>query len=419
MTFIEAWERFSFYGMRFCLVLYMVKDMMFSQQKASYVYGLYCGFAYFAPLICGYIVDAYIGQRKAITLGSWCRFFGLILLGTGDENLFIPSLALIVIATGLIRTGMNTLVGMMYDKNNNTMRDSGFNFFYIFANVGTFFSILACGYVGQKYGYKYAFSVAGFGIMIGQIGYILTAKKTLGELGLKPVVKKVKEEANLLKGAILTRIEKIRLLAMFILFFVFVNAYDVCYEQEGNTIALFTDKFINRKVGDSIIPTPWFYAIGPIVIWIFTPLLGATWQRKAKMGKEVSYVRKFIVGLFLLGLSFVILAVASHFIEKQGTISMLWIIAMYFVQTLGNIHVFPVSYSLVAKLAPKRFMGLCYGIMSLEICVANFLSGLVGSLYSYVSKTHFFSIFAIITFCFATLLLSTRKKLNKMIEVKD
>lgn len=420
VTFIEVWERFSFYGMRFCLVLYMVKDMMLSQQKASYIYGLYCSFAYFAPLICGYIADTYTGQRKAITIGSWCRFFGLLLLSTGIRSLFVPSLALIIIATGFMRAGMNPLVGMMYDKNDDFMRDAGFRIFYIFANVGALFSVLICGYIGQEYSYRYAFLVAGVSIMIGQINYILTAKKTLGDLGLKPIsMKKIKDKSNELKKTFLTKVEKIRLFAMFIIFFVFINVFDICYEQQGNTITLFVDKYVDRQIGNFTVPVPWFHSMNPIIIWIFTPLLGLWWQKKAKAGKYTSYVNKFTFGLFLLGISYIVLMFAGYFIERQETISMLWIIAVCFMQTMGEIYVFPTGYSLIVKLSPKKLMSLCFGFMSLEICVANFLSCLLGGLYSSVSKMYFFSIFTIILFVFVLLLLLIGKKLTKMIEMKE
>ena len=415
VSFIEMWERFSFYGMRFCLVLFMVKELMFSQQKSSYVYGLYCSSAYLMPLICGYLVDRYIGLRKAITIGSFCRCFGLLMLSTGKIELFVLSLALIAIATGFMRAGMNPLVGLLYEKDNDVARDSGFRCFYIFANIGAFFSTLVCGYVGSRYGYRYAFLVAGLSILIGQVGYFLTAEKTLGSLGKVPI-RKI-ELVN--KNLFLTSAEKTRLLAMFIIFFVFITIYDICVAQQGNTVTVFAENNINRTIGDFVIPTPWFQAINPIVIWIFTPLIGVLMDRKALKNGCTNYTGKFTFALVLMGASYIVLMLAGYYADRQDTISMLWVIALVFVQTIGEIYIFPTQSSLVVKLSPKRFLSLCFGFMCLQICVSNFLSGFIGGLYSYMSKTSFFSIFMLMSFCFALLLFLLRKPLTKMIETSD
>ncbi len=389
---------------------------MFSQQKSSYVYGLYCSCAYLMPLICGYLVDRYVGLRKAITIGSFSRCFGLLMLSTGKIELFVPSLILIATATGFMRAGMNPLVGLLYEKDNDIARDSGFRCFYIFANVGAFFSTIICGYVGSQYGYRYAFLVAGLSILIGQVGYFLTAEKTLGELGKIPI-KKI--ENTVKENMLLTQVEKVRLAAMFIMFFIFVVVYDICAEQQGNTITIFAENNTNRTIGNFVVPTPWFQAINPIVVWLFTPLIGILMEKKALKNGNTNYVEKFVFALILMGFSYMILMLAGYYVDIQNKISMLWVIALVFVQTIGEIYIFPTQNSLVVKLSPKRFLSLCFGLLSLQICISNFLSGFIGGLYSCMSKASFFSIFTLMSFCFALLLFLLRKPLTKMIEIKD
>ena len=392
IAFVEMWERFSFYGMRYCFVLYMVTELLYSQQKSSYIYGLYGSLAFFAPLLCGYIVDRYIGMRKAITIGSFCRFFGLLLLGNGKEEILVPSLALIIIATGFLRAGMNPMVGLIYDNNTDSQRDAGFRFFYTFAYIGVLFGVLVCGYVGQKYGYRYAFISAGITIMIGQIGYFLTSKNTLGDIGKMPMFKKDTTNNKL------TYAEKHNLFVMFVVFFIFINIYDICYEQQGNVITLFIENNVNRYIGDFLVPTPWFHLTNSLVVIIFTPLLGLIWQIQSRDKREKSYIDKFAIGLLLVSISYVILIIAGYYIDQQQIISMSWIIVVYIIQTISEIYVFPTGNSLAVKLAPKKFISLCIGFVSLEACLANFLSGLIGVLYSHIDKMSFFAIFAILAF---------------------
>ena len=410
MVFVETWERFSFYGMRYCFVLYMIKEMFFTQQKASYIYGLYCSFAYFTPLIGGWLTDNYLGLRKAISIGSWLRFIGLMLLSTGNEILFLPSLLFIILATGLMRAGMNPMVGLLYDKKETAKLDAGFRVFYLFCNIGSFLSIMLCGFIGARYGYRYAFMLAGVAILVGQVGYILTANNTLGELGLQPVRKifDVKQ-----KG--LTALEKQKLAVMFILFFVFSNVYDICAEQAGNTITIFAENNINRIVAGFTIPTVWFQAINPLVIWIFTPLLGIWWNKRVSEGKEVGYVDKIAMSLFLMFISYIVLVYAGHLADKGGKISILWIILSVFIQSIGEIYLYPIAYPIVCKLAPMRMISFMMGVATLQFCVSNFITGMIGGLYSYMSKMAFFSIFMILALVFVVVIVCCKKKLNTII----
>ena len=380
ITFVEIWERFSFYGMRYCFVLYMVKELLFSQQKSSYIYGLYGSFAYFAPLFCGYFVDKYIGMRKAITIGSIFRFFGLLCLGSGEEKMLIPSLAMITIATGFLRAGMNPLVGIMYDKNDDIQRDAGFRFFYTAAHIGVLLGVMVCGYVGQKYGYRYAFISAGITIMIGQVGYFLTAKNTLGDLGKEPIYKTTDMTIKL------TKQEKNNLFAMFIIYFIFINIYDICYEQQGNTITLFVENNVDRDVFGFNIPTPWFHIVNVLMVIIFTPISGLLWHKKELNGKGISYISKFSLGLFFIGLSYVVLMMAGYYTEKYHIISIFWIVAVSIIQTIGEIHTFPTGNSLI------------------------------GALYSHIGKMYFFLIFVLLAFSASFILFLIRNKVNRLMK---
>ena len=410
MVFIEMWERFSFYGMRYCFVLYMIKEMLFSQQKASYIYGLYCSLAYFTPLIGGWLTDNFLGLRKAVSIGSWLRFIGLMLLSTGKDFLFIPSLLFMILATGLMRAGMNPIVGLLYKKDETAQMDAGFRIFYLFCNIGSFLSIIICGFIGSKYGYRYAFMIAGFAMLIGQVGYMSRARQTLGELGLKPIKKSIEKVQ---KG--FTALEKQKLAVMFIIFFVFTDVYDICAEQAGNTITIFADNNINRVIAGFTIPTVWFQAINPLVIWFITPLLGWKWDKLAKRGKEIKYTDKIIMSLFLMSLSYVVLVWAGYFADKGEKISVLWVMISVFIQSVGEIYVYPIFYPLVCRLAPSRMISFMMGVATLQFAVSNFITGMIGGLYVYMNKMTFFSIFMILSLLFALILKSVKKRFDVII----
>ena len=209
--------------------------------------------------------------------------------------------------------------------------------------------------------------------------------------------------------------EKQKLAVMFIIFFVFTDVYDICAEQAGNTITIFADNNINRVIAGFTIPTVWFQAINPLVIWFITPLLGLKWDKLAKRGKEIKYTDKIAISLLLMSLSYVVLVVAGYFVDKGEKISVLWVMLSVFIQSVGEIYVYPLFYPLVCKLAPTRMISLMMGVATLQFAVSNFITGMIGGLYSHMSRVAFFSIFMILSLLFALILKSVKKRFDVII----
>ena len=193
---VEMWERFSYYGMRALIVLYMVQNLMYSTQKAGNIYGLYTGLVYLTPLIGGYLADRYFGQRKCISTGAILMICGLLLLAFGPKSLFLLSLCLMIVANGFFKSNISSLLGLLYE-NNEEKKDSAYTIFYMGINLGAFFSPLVCGTLAVKYGYEYGFASAGVGMLIGLTFYKLFENRWIGEYGIKPVeVNSVAEDRN-------------------------------------------------------------------------------------------------------------------------------------------------------------------------------------------------------------------------------
>ena len=188
LFFVEMWERFSFYGMRALIVLYMIENLLYSAQKAGNIYGLYTGLVYLTPLLGGYIADRFLGQRKCISLGATFMVLGLFLLAFAQKNLFLLSLFLMIIANGFFKSNISSVLGLLYG-NDNAKKDSAFTIFYMGINLGAFFSPLVCGTLAVKFGYEYGFAAAGIGMFIGLVLYKIFENKLLGDSGLNPVSK--------------------------------------------------------------------------------------------------------------------------------------------------------------------------------------------------------------------------------------
>ena len=215
LFFVEMWERFSYYGMRALLVLYMVQQLLYSNEKAGNIYGFYTGFVYLTPILGGYIADKIIGQRRCITIGASLMCLGLFMLSSGQEVLFLPSLFIMVIANGFFKSNISSVLGILYG-NNNDKKDSAFTIFYMGINLGALFSPLVCGTLAVKFGFNYGFASAGIGMLIGIMTYKLFENKLLGNCGLLPVNKSISERQKYIKP--LTKVHYIHHLFQIYLF---------------------------------------------------------------------------------------------------------------------------------------------------------------------------------------------------------
>jgi len=409
---VEMWERFSYYGMRALLVLYMVQTLTFSAQKAGSIYGWYTGLVYLTPLLGGYLADRYFGQRRCITAGAVFMICGLFLLAFGPKFLFLLSLFLMITANGFIKSNISSVLGLLYGDNNK-QKDSAFTIFYMGINFGAFLSPLICGTLAVKYGFEYGFATAGCGMLLGLLCYKLFENKLLGESGLKPIRKKAVPEEG--KPEPLTKTQLGQLTSLITLI-IFTIPFWVCFEQAGSSLTLFAQYATNRSFFNHEIPTGYFQALNPFFIITLAPLMSLLWERLRQKDKEPTSVEKFAIALFLMTFAYIILSWAGY-LSLNAMISPLWLVAGYFVMTLSELCLSPIGLSLVSKLAPKQFLSLAMGCWFLMCFSGNLFAGLLGGEYENVPHWKLFGGLACLAFTTFVVLLFFIPKLNKSLGV--
>ena len=408
---VEMWERFSFYGMRALIVLYMIQSLAYSTQKAGSIYGLYTGLVYLTPLIGGYLADRYFGQRRCISLGATLMILGLFSLAFAPKSFFLFSLFLMIIANGFFKSNISSVLGLLY-KDCNEKKDSAFTIFYMGINLGAFFSPLVCGTLALKYGYEYGFASAGIGMLIGLILYKLYENKLLGDSGLYPVSSK---DANLENQSLEDSVnEKNRLRALIVLM-LFTIPFWICFEQAGSSLTLFAQYQTNRNLLGFEIPTGYFQSLNPLFIITLAPIISAFWGFLRKSSKEPSSVEKFAIALFLISFSFLVLAYAGY-LSVSHLVSPRWLVLSYFIMTVAELCLSPIGLSLVTKLAPAKFLSLTMGFWFLTSFLGNLIAGIWGGNYEALTPTKLFVGLAILSMTTALLLTFCIPKLKKVIK---
>lgn len=399
LFFVEMWERFSYYGMRALLVLYMVQQLLYSNEKAGNIYGFYTGFVYLTPILGGYIADKIIGQRRCITIGASLMCLGLFMLSSGQEVLFLPSLFIMVIANGFFKSNISSVLGILYG-NNNDKKDSAFTIFYMGINLGALFSPLVCGTLAVKFGFNYGFASAGIGMLIGIMTYKLFENKLLGNCGLLPVNKSISERQKYIKP--LTKREKKRILALFVLM-IFTIIFWTCFEQAGCSLTLFAEYATNRNLLGHIIPTGYFQSLNPLYIILLAPLMSVLWTKLAHKKLEPTSVEKFTLALGLMSVAYVIMALAGN-LSETAKVSPLWLILVYLIMTLSELCLSPIGLSLVSKLAPRQFLSLFMGTWFLTSFFGNIFAGFWGGKYGTIESDILFLTLAGISLISAVIL---------------
>ena len=407
---VEMWERFSFYGMRALIVLYMIENLMYTAEKAGNIYGLYTGLVYLTPLLGGYIADRLIGQRRCISIGATLMILGLFLLAFGPKSLFLLSLFLMIVANGFFKSNISSVLGLLYG-NDNEKKDSAFTIFYMGINLGAFFSPLVCGTLAAKFGYEYGFASAGVGMLLGLITYKVFENKYLGESGLYPVSKENKEITN--DSASLKEDERRQFISLIVLM-LFTIPFWICFEQAGSSLTLFAEYDTNRIFMGQEIPTGYFQSLNPLFIITLAPLMSLLWEKLRKRAKEPSSVGKFSIALFLMSISFCVLSYAGH-LSINSLVSPLWLVLGYFIMTVAELCLSPIGLSLVSKLAPRKFLSLTMGCWFLTSFIGNLIAGLWGGQYEAFTPSELFGVLAILSFITLILLLLFKPFLNKTI----
>ena len=402
----EMWERFSYYGMRALLVLYMVEyllkpaqvghvlglagfkaalEALFGpldvQPLASQIYGFYTGLVYLTPIFGGLIADRVLGQRRTVILGAALMAAGHFMMAF--ERLFLLALLVLILGNGCFKPNISTQVGALYPEGDRR-RDRAFSIFYVGINLGAFFSPLVCGTLGEQVGWHWGFAAAGIGMTTGLIIY----------LAATPTLPKDAFARRQAPAAPLAR-KDWQAIGALLLLFVPVSLFWATYEQQGNTIVLWASQYTDRHLWGGVeIPVTWFQAFNPFMIFAFTPFIVALWRRQGR--HEPSTVMKMAIGLFLNAASWLIMLAAAR-LAGTGQASWLWLFAFTFAITVGELYLSPTSLSLVTKVAPVQLLSMLMGVWLATSFTGNFLAGYIGTFWSSMSKADFFLMLAIIS----------------------
>lgn len=433
LFFTEMWERFSYYGMRALLVLYLTQGVLISSQNSLLIYGAYTSLVYLLPILGGIIADRYLGKAKAVVVGAAFMFCGHLLLLLDHTNQVPPdtasgalammvdplfvALSLIVMGVGYLKPNITALVGALYQLH-DPRRESGFSLFYMGINFGGLISPLICGYLGQAYGWRYGFGVASLGILLGLILFLRNyrlvqessgneARATLrwsGEdgriLGLSVLAvliiawllqnqAAVGQLLAVCSGAILLYIARVlivecdreqrqRLIALCCLICFSVLFWSLT-EQAGGSLTLLTDRFVDRHLFGYEIPTASFIALNPFLMVLGLPLMNVLWARLEARGKNPSTPVKFFIGVFLLAIGFFAIPMGIQMMGDGQSMSLLWIFLIYLFMALGDCVFGPAGLSAVTKLSLPRIVGMMAGVWFLSMSLGSYLAGVIGA----------------------------------------
>ena len=442
LFFTEMWERFSYYGLRPLLVLFMAAALAdggfgFDRGQASAIVGIYAFCVYLASLPGGWVADRLLGLRRAIQYGAVLISLGHISIGASaflhGKLPFFLGLILIVLGTGLLKPNISAIVGDLYPEG-GARRDAGFSIFYMGINMGAFFGQLITGYLGEQVGWHFGFGAAGVGMLIGLTVFTLRAKHTLGNIGLAPSshpdpvvdAKQKRTAKTILMGGLavlalvvilvasgivpfdaqvvgqytvyitlaavslfflsvfltggLNKDEKKRVGVIMVLF-VFAMIFWSAFEQAPTSLNLFAADFTDRMIGGFEVPATWFQSVNAFFIIAFAPVFAATWVGLARRGIDLSSPAKFAFGLAMAGVGFVIMIFAANIVVRSGgteLVSPWWLVGSYFFQTIGELSLSPVGLSSMTKLSPRKYVGQMMGIWFTASALGNLIGGLVG-----------------------------------------
>jgi POT family proton-dependent oligopeptide transporter len=421
LFFTELWERFSYYGMRALLVLYLVaqtKDgpsggLGWTQQSALELYGWYTMSVYVASVPGGLIADRLIGQRKAVMFGGFTLCAGHFILALPGIMAFYVGLILIVLGVGLLKPNISTMVGGLY-KPGDSRRDLGFNIFYMGINIGAFFSGIVVGTIGEAYGWHYGFGLAGVGMLAGQAVYIW-GQKYLTHVGNLTTGKAATAAEAEAVGKPLTKKEKDRMIVL-VLSFAIVIVFWGAFEQAGGLMNLYTDTKTDRSFfGLFELKTTWFQSLNPFYIFLFAVPAGWFWIRWQMRGHHSSSLFKMAIGVMIMGWGFGFMIIAAIQSDGGGKASWILIALAYLFHTVGELCASPVALSFITKLAPLKYASLMMGAYFAATGFGSKLAGWIGE--AAVSGTGEKTIFIIITvFCtvFGLVVIALLKPLNRL-----
>jgi len=456
LFFTELWERFSYYGMRALLILFMTAPaaqggLGFTVASAGAIYGLFTAMVYLLSLPGGWLADRLLGQRRAVLAGGLLIAAGNFLLVIHSLPSFFAGLLVIAVGTGLLKPNISAIVGQLYAPG-DARRDAGFSIFYMGINLGAFLAPLACGYLGQRVNWHLGFALAGLGMTLGTIQYVAGGKH-LGSAGLPPAIDAGTQRAVirrafawlgaaalacavmaaggsaggwkfsaetvsnafglgllaavcaifawLLAGGQWTREERRRLAVVGVLF-VASTVFWAVFEQAGSTLNLFAQRSVDKQVLGFEFPASWLQSLNSLFIIALAPVFAWLWVRLGK--REPSSPAKFVLGLLGAGAGFALLIQPASRAEAGLQVSPLWLVGTYLLHTCGELCLSPVGLSVMTKLAPPRVGGFLMGVWFLSLAVGNYLGGRTAALYEALSLPALFAAVAGVSFVAAAML---------------
>jgi POT family proton-dependent oligopeptide transporter len=435
LFFTEMWERFSYYGMRAILVLFMVAaiekgGLGIDDKQATAIYGLYTMFVYLLALPGGWLADRFFGLQKSVWYGGIIIALGHFSMALPMTEFFFIGLILIVIGTGLLKPNISSIVGGLYPEDQPTKRDAGFSVFYMGINIGAFISPLIVGTLGENVNWHLGFGIAGFGMLIGLIQYKAT-QKYLGDVGAVPEGYDAKDEKQLkfrskvkigitiflvalvvlvllttlgyinINAYYIASISKYILASVLILFFlaiflfgklnsdekkkvgalaillIFSAIFWSGFEQAGSSLNLFASRYADRYIFGYEMAASVLQSANPMFIIILSPVFGWLWVKLASKNLNPNTPIKFAFGLILLGLGFAVMIIASFIVVEHTKASYGWLLLTYMLHTAGELFLSPVGLSATTKLAPKRLVGQMMGAWFMSVAFGNLIAGLV------------------------------------------
>ena len=381
----ELWERFSYYGMRGILVLFVytaIKDNPFgglgwTSKEAIELYKYYTMLVYLVSIPGGILADKFLGQKKSVILGGALLCMGHLVLAIHGELAFFTGLTLIILGVGGLKPNISTMVGGLY-KQGDIRRDKGFTIFYIGINLGAFLAAITVPFVAEIYGWHYGFGLAGIGMLIGQITFMWGQKylKGVGNFIGKPNSNAKKDYKRPL-----TKIEKDRIIVL-ALSFLIVIVFWGAFEQAGGLMNIYANDKVDRFISfiNYEMPAAVFQSANPFFILVFGLIIASFWVKRRIKGKEESAIFKMAIGTMIMGLGFLAMGIASQesSAEAFGKASMIWLILAYLLHTIGELCVSPVALSFITKLSPVKYASIMMGIYFACTGMGNFVAGYIG-----------------------------------------
>ncbi len=471
----EMWERFSYYGMRAILFLYMTTDIIkggmgMQDKEAGAVYGIYVASIYLLSLPGGWLADNIFGQKKSVIYGGLIIILGhLILAIPGNNIVFYIGLAIVSIGTGALKPNISSLVGELYPEG-GARRDAAFSIFYMGINLGGAFGMIIVGYLGEKINWHFGFGAAAIGMILGMIIFKMLGNKYLEPYGHLKVqdLNITKEKVNIKNQILpfiltllliifllyipyfkniqfysangLAKILLIIILSIAVFYFMFIlfagrlNSEEKKrmvvmvifftasvlfwsgYEQGGTTLNIFAERYTNRSILNFTIPASWMQSLQSIFVIALAPIMAFVWTYLGRKNKNPSAPIKLGSGLIILGLAFFIMYFAAKLVIGNNNLSPLWLLSTYFFSVLGEVCLSPVGLSFYTKLSPQRFVSQMMGIWFVSLSLGNLISGLIGGEFNKDSVAEMPGMFLYIVYSsvgFGLLMLIFSKQIKK------